>query len=90
DPIQSVLSQRPLLLVGLSQLTWCHRMLLYQLFGRRALMRGSVAVLDPSTHEQEVWEEGRGLPGRAGVRALESTDEELMDWLETLAAGRRE
>ncbi|MFL5356189.1 CHAT domain-containing protein [Archangium sp.] len=90
DPIQSVLSLRPLLFVGLSQLTWCHRMLLYQLFGRRALMRGSVAVLHPRTHEQEVWEEGRGLPGSTGVRALEATDEELMAWLEALAAGRKE
>jgi CHAT domain-containing protein len=89
EPIQSVLSVRPLLLVGMSLMTWCHRMLLYQLFGRRALMRGSVALLDPRTHEQEVWEEGRGLPGRMGVRALETTDEELVGWFEALAAGRR-
>ncbi|WNG47122.1 CHAT domain-containing protein [Archangium minus] len=89
DSIQSVLSLRPILLVGLSQLSWCHRMLLYQLFGRRALMRGSVAILDPRTREKEVWEEGRGLPGETGVRALDSTDDELMEWLEALAAGRK-
>ena len=88
DPLQSVLSLRPLLLIGLSQLNWSHRMLLYQLFGRRSLMRDSVAVLEPGTHEQEVWEEGRGLPGSTGVRALEATDEELGEWLEALAAGR--
>ncbi|OJT18111.1 hypothetical protein BO221_42230 [Archangium sp. Cb G35] len=90
DPIQSVLSPRPLLFIGLSQLNWSHRMLLYQLFGRRALMRDSVAVLDPRSHEREVWEEGRGLPGRTGVRALEATDEELMAWLEALADRRKQ
>ncbi|WP_157774819.1 CHAT domain-containing protein [Melittangium boletus] len=88
DPIQGALSLRPLLLVGLSMLDWCHRMLLYQLFGRRTLQRGSMAVLDPGIHERELWEEGRGLPGRTGVRALESTDAELMRWLEALSAGR--
>ncbi|WNG18200.1 CHAT domain-containing protein [Cystobacter fuscus] len=87
EPIQSALSLRPLLLTGMSMLDWSHRMLLYQLFGRRTLMRGSMAVLDPRSHEQELWEEGRGLPGRTGVRALESTDVELEDWLEALAAG---
>ncbi|HEX5752252.1 MAG TPA: CHAT domain-containing protein [Archangium sp.] len=90
DPIQSVLSLRPLLCIGLSQLNWCHRMLLYQLFGGRALMRDSVAVLEPRAHEREVWEEGRGLPGHTGVRAFEAADEELRAWLEALAAGRRE
>jgi hypothetical protein len=87
DPIQSALSLRPLLLIGMSMLDWCHRMLIYQLFGRRTLMRGSLALLAPGIREQELWEEGRGLPGKAGVRALESTEEELVTWLEALAAG---
>jgi hypothetical protein len=89
EPIQSALSLHPLLLVGMSMLDWSHRMLLYQLFGRRTLMRGSMAVLDPSGREQELWEEGRGLPGKTGVRACESTDEELEAWFEALAAGGR-
>ncbi len=87
ESIQSALSLRPLLLIGLSILDWCHRVLLYQLFGGRTLMRGSLAIAAPGRHERALWEEGRGLPGKMGVRALESTDEELKAWLEALTAG---
>ncbi len=89
DPVQSTLSLRPALLIGLSVLSWNHRMLLYRLFGMRPLARSSVAVLDPQAGEQELWEAGRGLPGGAGVQALEATDEELLAQLEGLVAGAR-
>jgi hypothetical protein len=87
DSLQGMLSLRPALLLGLSVLNWSHRMLLYQLFGQRPLVRGSVAIVDPRAGEQELWEAGRGLPGRDGVQALGIAEEQLMAQLEALATG---
>ncbi len=79
------LNARPALLLGLSMLTWHHRMLLYRLFGKRPLPSGSLAVLEPGEHERELWERGRSLPAKAGVQVLELSARELEIPLEAMA-----
>jgi hypothetical protein len=79
DAIQSALLRNPALLLGLSMLSWDHRMLLYRLFGQHTLPSGSFAVVEPGGQEDRgLWEEGRGLPGKAPLHhVFEASAEEL-------------
>ena len=77
DTLMGELNVRPALLLGLSMLTWHHRMLLYRLFGKRPLPSGSLVILEPGEEERELWERGRILPARAGVQVLELSAGEL-------------
>jgi CHAT domain-containing protein len=56
------LRNQPALLMGLSMMTWHHRMLLYWLFGERPLPNKSLVVLEPGEKEQDVWERSRLFP----------------------------
>jgi CHAT domain-containing protein len=79
DAIQSALLRNPALLLGLSMLSWDHRMLLYRLFGQRALPAGSLAVVEPGGQEEcRLWEEGRGLPGKAQLRNVFEAQAEVL------------
>jgi hypothetical protein len=69
--LRAQLFARPTLLMGMSMLTWHHRMLLYRLFGDRGLPAKSLVVLEPGEHEQDLWIRGRNRPVRQGVRLLE-------------------
>jgi hypothetical protein len=77
DPVLGVLKRRPALLMGLSMLSWSHRMLLHHLFGGAPLPRDSLAIVDPRSLEHDIWESGKGLPGSQGVMVFETRDEEL-------------
>jgi hypothetical protein len=83
DAIQGVLLRNPALLMGLSMLSWEHRMLLYRLFGQRALPLDSLVVVEPGRQEEcRLWEEGRGLPGKSPLRnAFEASAEVLLGLL---------
>ncbi|WNG54658.1 CHAT domain-containing protein [Archangium gephyra] len=85
DTLMGELNVRPALLMGLSMLTWHHRMLLYRLFGKRPLPSGSLVILEPGEEERELWERGRILPARAGVQVLELSARELAAPIEELA-----
>lgn len=69
---------RPTLLLGMSMLTWHHRMLLYRIFGTRPMDSGSLVILEPGEGERELWERGRISPARAGVQVLELSAAELV------------
>ena len=85
DTLMGELNVRPALLLGLSMLTWHHRMLLYRLFGKRPLPSGSLVILEPGEEERELWERGRILPARAGVQVLELSARELAIPIEEFA-----
>jgi hypothetical protein len=85
DAMLRELKDRPALLLGLSMLTWHHRMLLHRIFGTRPLSQDSLVVLDPGDSEQELWALGRSLPGRRGVRVLESKTDDLVEPLQDMA-----
>jgi hypothetical protein len=90
DDILDALATEPALLMGLSLLTWDHRMLLYRLFGKRPLPRKSLAVVEPDDSERALWEKGASLPGKEGVAVVEASAEELDAWLgESANGGRR-
>jgi CHAT domain-containing protein len=76
--LMGTLNMRPALILGMSMLTWPHRMLLYRLFGTRPLPSGSLVVLEPGEGERELWERGRITPVRAGVQVLELSATDLM------------
>jgi hypothetical protein len=84
NAILSTLSYRPALLVGLSMLTWHHRMLLHRLY-RRGIPRGSLAVIEPEEAERAFWEKGSGLPGKGGgVEVVEAAAQALPAALEAM------
>ncbi|MFY0563722.1 CHAT domain-containing protein [Archangium lansingense] len=89
DSLMGELNIRPVLLLGLSMLTWHHRMLLYRLFGKRPLPSGSLVILEPGEKERELWERGRILPARAGVQVLELSASELTVPFDTWAVAER-
>ncbi|AKJ03749.1 Glutamate synthase [NADPH] large chain [Archangium gephyra] len=91
DALQSALLRHPALLVGLSMFSWDHRMLLYRLFGSQALPPGSLAVVEPGGQQEcGLWEEGRGLPGKAPLRnVFEASGEVLTALLEAQGSGGR-
>ncbi|HEX5746633.1 MAG TPA: CHAT domain-containing protein [Archangium sp.] len=67
------LYNQPVLLLGMSLLSWHHRMLLHRLFGRRPLPFGSVVLLEPEAAKKErrLWESGKGLPGGEGGEGVQ-------------------
>jgi hypothetical protein len=72
------LLMRPALLLGMSMLTWHHRMLLYRIFDTRPMHSDSLVVLEPGEGERELWELGRISPARAGVQVLELSAADLV------------
>ncbi|QRN92925.1 CHAT domain-containing protein [Archangium violaceum] len=84
-PLLAALRNQPALLLGLSMLTWHHRMLLHRLFDGKKLPTRSLVLLEPGEKEQVLWERGDGLPSKQGVRALELGDAELVTQLEAHA-----
>jgi hypothetical protein len=89
DDLLDALAAQPALITGLSLLNWHHRMLLTGLFGRRALPRRSLAVVDPEDAERDLWEKGTSLPGKEGVTVVDATAGELTLWLQAAATGDR-
>jgi len=87
DSLMGELNMRPALIMGMSMLTWQHRILLYRLFGKRPLPSGSLIILEPGESERELWERGRILPARAGVQTLELS---ATDMLPPLSAAAQE
>ncbi|MCP3139982.1 CHAT domain-containing protein [Pyxidicoccus xibeiensis] len=79
DALLAILRARPVLLLGMSMLTWHHRMMLYRLFEERPLPRGSLALLEPGESERELWVAGASLPGRKGVQVVETDLSELVE-----------
>lgn len=69
DFIAGRLHTQPVLLMGMSMMSWHHRMLLYRLFEMRTLPHGSGVLLEPGAGELErnLWASGQCLPGRGGV-----------------------
>ncbi len=86
DELLAILRARPVLLLGMSMLTWHHRMMLYRLFEERPLPRGSLALLEPGESERELWVAGTSLPGRKGVQVVETG---LNGLVEPVSAMRR-
>ncbi|HYO53338.1 CHAT domain-containing protein [Archangium sp.] len=84
-PLLATLRNQPALLMGMSMLTWHHRMLLQRLFDGKKLPERSLVLLEPGEKEQVLWERGEGLPSRQGVRALELGDADLIAQLEAHA-----
>jgi CHAT domain-containing protein len=72
DSLMVELNTRPVLLLGLSMLTWHHRMLLNRLFGRSQIRKSesSLVVLEPGETERMLWAEGRLLPVK-GIQVVE-------------------
>ncbi|WP_164019557.1 CHAT domain-containing protein [Pyxidicoccus trucidator] len=87
DSLMGQLNMRPALIMGLSMLTWQHRILLYRLFGERPLPSGSLVVLEPGEAEQELWARGRIPSAREGVQTLELS---ATDMLRPLSAAAQE
>jgi hypothetical protein len=85
--ILGALRSRPALIMGLSLLTWHHRMLLHHLFGKGPIAPESLCMIDHEDTEPELWEKGEGLPGGGGVGVINATYEDLAAPLEALAAG---
>ncbi|WP_158617809.1 CHAT domain-containing protein [Corallococcus sp. CA049B] len=87
DFIAGRLNNQPVLLLGMSMLSWHHRMLLHRLFEMRALPRGSAVLLEPEAGKKErrLWESGTCLPGKVGVQVIESGASELVSSLDTFA-----
>ncbi|MBZ4417445.1 CHAT domain-containing protein [Myxococcus sp. RHSTA-1-4] len=77
DELVASLTHRPALVLGMSMLTWHHRRLLYQLFGRSPLPKGSLVVLEPGEGEQELWRRGRILPPKGADPVLELSASQL-------------
>ncbi|OJT23513.1 hypothetical protein BO221_16005 [Archangium sp. Cb G35] len=89
DFIAGNLHTRPVLLLGMSMLSWHHRMLLYRLFEMRPLPRGSMALLEPEAGKKErtLWEDGQCLPGKVGVQVIEASVSEQAVPLDMFAEG---
>jgi hypothetical protein len=75
DALLRALHTRPALCLGLSLPAWDHRVALSRLFGRRPLPSGSLAVLDPSDPDRDLWEGGAGLPGKSGIPVVDAADD---------------
>ncbi|HYO72178.1 MAG TPA: CHAT domain-containing protein [Archangium sp.] len=84
-PLLAAVRNQPALLMGMSMLTWHHRMLLHRLFEGKKLPDRSLVLLEPGEKEQVLWERGDGLPSKQGVRALELGDSALIAQLEAHA-----
>jgi hypothetical protein len=65
------------LLLGVSLSVRDHVLALQQLFGHRPLPRRSMVLLDPDGAEALPWQDGRGLPGGAGLQAVQAEATEL-------------
>jgi hypothetical protein len=85
--ILGALRSRPALIMGLSLLTWHHRMLLHHLFGKGPIAPGSLCVLDPEDMERELWEKGAGLPGGGDVGVVKAAVEDMAAQIRALSAG---
>lgn len=77
DTLLSGLYDRPTLLLGLSLSERDHQLALLHLFGHRPLPRKSMVLLEPDGAEVLPWQDGRGLPGGAGLQAVQAETAEL-------------
>ncbi len=78
----------PLLCVGLSVFEWRHRMLLRWFLDDRPPSRVSVAVVDPESGEQDVWDRGAGgLFGRGAIHSVGLNILGLADTIEEVIGG---
>ncbi len=82
DVLKGQLNNRPALLLGLSMLTWHHRMLLYRLFNQLPLPKGSLALTECG--QGELWAQGRSLLAGGRVRVIELCDGALDEPLEEM------
>ncbi len=74
------LRAHPLVCAGISVLEWRHRMLLRWLLDQRPPSRVSIAVVEPDSHEKDLWDRGAGgLFGQGTVRAVAMSLPELVD-----------
>ena len=85
DILLGTLRNRPALLLGMSLLTWHHRMLLHQLFDAKQLPEKSQVVLERGEPEAESWTRGRGLPRNGAVRVVQADAEQLTRLIGSLA-----
>ncbi len=77
DELVAILSHRPALILGMSLLTWHHRMLLYRLFSGGPLPKGSLVVLEPGEPERPLWERGRILFSKGQAQVVELSPSQL-------------
>jgi CHAT domain len=77
---------RPSLFSGVSVLDWRHRMLLNWLYDKRPAPKDSLTVLTPGADpaEQEIWENGGGLPGAGRIAVVQEDLDALAAALEAL------
>jgi hypothetical protein len=69
NQIESHLQSRPALCLGISLRRWHHRATLQKIF-QRGIPPRSLALVEPSHQERELWEKGAGLPGGHKTNAL--------------------
>lgn len=80
--------QHTILCVGLSVLEWRHRMLLRWFLDDRPPSRVSVAIIDPSSGEQGIWDRGAGgLFGRGAIRAVAMNTIRLAETIKEVLGG---
>jgi CHAT domain len=91
--IRRALQTRPALLLGLSLLSWDHRVLLHRLFSEGSaggstpkgfLPFGSLVLLEAGSSEVKLWKTGAGLPGGKGVTVVEAQPDALARLLQQL------
>ncbi|MCP3097381.1 CHAT domain-containing protein [Myxococcus sp. K15C18031901] len=87
DVLLGSLRNRPTLLLGMSLLTWHHRMLLNQLFDTKPLSDKSRVLLEPDEPEAESWQRGRGLPRNGPVQVVQAASERLRAFFDALPPG---
>ena len=89
DFIKTTLNTQPVLLLGMSMLSWNHRMLLHRLF-MRGLPGESTVLLEPEAAKEErsLWQGSKVLPGKVRVEVIESGYSELVAALDTFVEVR--
>ncbi len=70
---------RPALFLGMSLLTWDHRMLLHRIFSGKSLSNGSTVLLGAADEEGDLWRNGRGLPGGKPIQVVQLASEKLAE-----------
>jgi hypothetical protein len=87
DILLGTLRSRPALLLGMSLLTWHHRMLLRGLFDSKPLPDNSQVVLEVNEPEVDSWKRGRGLPSDRSVQVVQAIPEGLASVIDAIPPG---